>query len=47
MDDQPRDVAPSDVTYVDGFDDPNANVVLMGTDMIALRVHDYFLKAAR
>jgi hypothetical protein len=37
----------SNVSYIEGFDDPNANVVLMGSDKIALRVHDYFLKAAR
>jgi hypothetical protein len=39
--------APSNVTYIEGFDDPSANVVLMGSDKIGLRVHDYYLKAAR
>jgi hypothetical protein len=39
--------AATEVTYVEGFDDPSANVVLMGSDKVALRVHDYFLKAAR
>jgi hypothetical protein len=40
-------MAPQDVTYMEGFDDSSANVVLMGSDKVALRVHDYFLKAAR
>lgn len=39
--------APVDVTYMEGFDDASANVVLMGSDKVALRVHDYYLKAAR
>lgn len=33
--------------YLAGFDAPEAGVVLMGTDGLALRVHDYYLKAAR
>jgi hypothetical protein len=41
------DETSGNVTYAKGFDDPNANVILMGSDNIALRVHDYFLKAAR
>ncbi|KAJ9106390.1 hypothetical protein QFC21_001536 [Naganishia friedmannii] len=36
-----------DSEYVEGFDDPSANVVLIGSDMKALRVHDYYLKASR
>lgn len=40
-------VDPSNVTYMEGFDDPSANVVLMGLDKVALRVHDYYLKASR
>jgi hypothetical protein len=40
-------MAPQDVRYVEGFDDPSANVVLMASDKVALRVHDYYLKAAR
>jgi hypothetical protein len=41
------DNAVAEVTYVDGFDDPSANVILIGKGKKALRVHDYFLKAAR
>ena len=35
------------VVYVEGFDDPTANVVLKASDEVMLRVHDYHLKASR
>ncbi|KAJ9124366.1 hypothetical protein QFC22_001166 [Naganishia vaughanmartiniae] len=34
----------SKIEYVEGFDDPLANVVLVCSDKKALRIHDYFLK---
>lgn len=37
----------SKIEYVKGFDDPCADVVLVSSDKKALRIHDYYLKAAR
>lgn len=45
-----EETTPEDVpstTYLEGFESPAAGVVLMGTDDVGLRVHDYYLKAAR
>jgi hypothetical protein len=38
---------PAARVYLEGFDDPTAQVVLHGSDGVALRVHDYYLKASR
>lgn len=36
------------VTYAEGYDDPNANVVILAlAAKTSLRVHDYYLKASR
>jgi hypothetical protein len=41
-----REIEP--VTYAEGYDDPNANVVILAKeDQKSLRVHDYYLKASR
>jgi hypothetical protein len=40
-----EDVSPT--IYVEGYESPEAKIVLMGTDNVGLRVHDYYLKAAR
>lgn len=37
----------SGVTYVEGYDDPGANVVIVCSNQKAFRIHDYFLKAER
>jgi hypothetical protein len=37
----------STIPYVDGYDDPEANVVFVCFDKKAMRVHDYYLKAER
>jgi hypothetical protein len=37
----------TDVKYVEGYDDPGANVVFVCSDDKAFRIHDYFLKAER
>lgn len=33
--------------FLDGYDDPSADVILVGSDRVGLRVKDYYLKAAR
>lgn len=38
---------PTKPVYLEGFDDPSAQIVLQGSDGVALRVHDYYLKASR
>jgi hypothetical protein len=35
------------LSFVTGYNDPCANVVIVSSDQIGLRVHDYYLKAAR
>jgi hypothetical protein len=37
----------SGVTYVEGYDDPGANVLIVCSNHKAFRIHDYFLNAER
>lgn len=37
----------SPIPYVEGYADPEANVVFVCSDRKAIRVHDYYLKAER
>jgi hypothetical protein len=37
----------SPIPYVEGYDDPDANVVIVCFDKKAMRVHDYYLQAER
>jgi hypothetical protein len=37
----------SPISYVEGYDDPKANVVFVCSNKKAMRVHDYYLKAER
>jgi hypothetical protein len=38
---------PAPTRYLEAYDEPSANIILVGSDGVGLRVHDYYLKAAR